>query len=65
MTLTRGIAMPLDTNNATCHTQGPDTWHFYFYFQKIKKKLKKNQKNHILTCGTLTNDVSQLRLKGT
>jgi len=28
------------TDNATCHTQGLDTWYFYFFFQKIKKKLK-------------------------
>jgi len=28
--------------NATCHTQGLDTWHFYFYFSKIfNKKFKK------------------------
>jgi len=32
MTLTRGIAVPHGTDNATCHTQGPDTWHFYLYF---------------------------------
>jgi len=36
---------------------------------KIKKKikifLKKNQKNHRLTRGTLTNGVNQLCLKGT
>jgi len=57
MTLARGIAMPRGTNNATCHIHRPDTWHFFF--QKIQKK---NQK---LTRGTLTNDVSQLRLKGT
>jgi len=39
--LTRGIAMPRDTNNATCHTQRLDTWHF---FQKIKKKIKNFKK---------------------
>jgi len=39
MTLTR------DIDNVTCHTQGLDTWHFYFYFQKIKKKLKEIKKN--------------------
>jgi len=53
---------------------------FLIFFQKIKKnqkikkkikKLKKQilkkkiQKNHRLTRGTLTNGVSQLRLKGT
>jgi len=32
--------------------------------KKIKMKIKKS-KNHRLTRGTLTNDVSQLRLKGT
>jgi len=26
--LTRGITMPRGTDNATCHTQGLDTWHF-------------------------------------
>ena len=32
--LTRG------TENATCHTQGRDTWHFYYYFfKKFKKKI--------------------------
>jgi len=62
--LTRGITMPRDTDNAMCHTQGLDTWHLYFFFQKIKKEIKKNQKNHRLTRGTLTNGVSQLCLKG-
>jgi len=46
---------------------------FIFIFKKFKKiinfkkikKIKKNQKNHKLTRGTLTNDVNQLRLKGT
>jgi len=53
---------------------------FSFFFQKIQKKIqkilkilrilkkikkiKKNSKNHILTRGTLTNNASQLRLKG-
>ena len=40
--------------NATCHTQRPDTWHFYFF----AKKNNNNKKNHILICGTLTNVVS-------
>jgi len=40
--------MPRVTDNATCHTQGLDTWHFY-YFLKLKKfkkikNLKKNKK---------------------
>jgi len=39
VTLTRGITMPRGTDNATCHTQGLDTWHFYLF---ILKKLKKN-----------------------
>jgi len=74
VTLTLGITMPRGTDNATCHTQGLDTWHFYF-LKKIKNKIKnkkkfkivfkKNQKNHRLTRGTLTNGVSQLCLKGT
>jgi len=34
--LTRDIAMPCGTDNAMCHTQGPDTWHFYFFFSKKK-----------------------------
>jgi len=38
VTLTCGIAMPRDTDNATCHTQGFDTWNFYFYFSKFFKK---------------------------
>jgi len=43
--LTRGIAMSRDTNNATCHTQDLETWHFYFlFFKKLKKKLKKIKK---------------------
>jgi len=46
MTLTRGIAMLRDTDNATCHTHQPDTWHFILFFQKIKKKLKKSKKSH-------------------
>jgi len=65
VTLTRGITMPRGTDNATCHT-----WHFYFLFfknfkkkLKLKKKLKfflkRNQKIHRLTRGTLTNGVSQ------
>jgi len=33
--LTRGIVMLRGTDNATCHTQRLDTWHFYFYFKKI------------------------------
>jgi len=37
VTLTRGIAMPRDTDNVTCHTQRPDTWYFYFIFLKFKK----------------------------
>ena len=40
MTLTRGIAMPRGTDNAMCHTQGLDTWHFYLFFSKIKNKKK-------------------------
>jgi len=44
VTLTRGIAMPRGTNNATCHTQGLDTWHFEFFLKKIKKKSKKFKK---------------------
>jgi len=32
MTLTRDITMPRDTDNATCHTQGLDTWHFILFF---------------------------------
>jgi len=44
VTLTRGIAMPRGTDNATCHTQETDTWHFYFYFQKKLKKIKKLKK---------------------
>jgi len=62
MTLTRSIAMPRDTDNATCHkidlTRG-----IFNFFSKNLKKIKK--KNHRLTRGTLTNDVSQLRLQGT
>jgi len=72
----RGIAMPRGINNATCHTQELNTWHFLFLFQKNLKKFKKNlkkifkkflknKKNQRLTRGTLTNDVSQLCLKGT
>ena len=43
---------------------------FFFKIKKIKKLkkinfFKKNQKNHRLTRGTLTNGVSQLCLKGT
>jgi len=38
VTLTRGIAMSRGTDNATCHTHGLDTWHFYFFFQKNFKK---------------------------
>jgi len=37
------LTMPRGTDNATCHTQGLDTWHFYFFLKKIlkiKKKLK-------------------------
>jgi len=43
--LTRGIAMSRGTDNVMCHTQGLDTWHFYFIFKKLKKKLKKIKKN--------------------
>jgi len=40
-TMPHGITMPRGTDNATCHTQGLDTWHFYFYFLKnLKKKFK-------------------------
>jgi len=35
------------------------------FLKKKLKKIKKNQKNHRLTRGTLTNGVSQLYLKGT
>jgi len=52
VTLTLGIAMPRGTDNATCHTQGSDTWHFYFFFKKfkkIKKILKKSKKNQKTT----------------
>ena len=35
VTLTRGITMSRDTDNAMWHTQGLDTWHFYFYFFKF------------------------------
>jgi len=35
VTLTCGVGMPCDTDNATCYTQGLGTWHFYFFFQKI------------------------------
>jgi len=28
VTLARGITMSRGTDNATCHTQGLDTWHF-------------------------------------
>jgi len=69
VTLTRGIAMPRDTNNATCHTQGPDKWHFIFFkkSKKIKKnqKNKKNKKNPQTNTWYVINDVSQLRLKDT
>jgi len=34
VTLTRGITMPRGTDNATCHTQGLDTWHFFLIFFK-------------------------------
>jgi len=44
MTLTSGIKMPRGTNNATCHTHGPDTWHLDF-FQIILKKFKKLKKS--------------------
>ena len=50
--LTHGIAMPRGTDNATCHTQGLDTWHFYIFLKKVKKKLKfkkKSKKPHIDT----------------
>jgi len=43
--LTHGIAMPRGTDNATCHTQGLDTWHFYIFLKKVKKKLKNLKKN--------------------
>jgi len=49
-----------------CHVSHRDlTRDIFIYF--FKKKLiffKKNQKNHRLTRGTLTNGVSQLCLKG-
>jgi len=35
VTLTCGITMPRGTDNATCHTQGLDTWHIYLFFLKI------------------------------
>jgi len=38
------MASHSDTDNATCHTQRFDTWHFLFFFQKKFKKFKKNQK---------------------
>jgi len=42
VTLTRGITMPRGTDNATCHTQGLDTWHFFILKKKLKKlKIKK------------------------
>jgi len=44
MTLTRGIAMSRGTDNATCHTQRPDTWHFFFKKLKKLKKIKKIKK---------------------
>ena len=59
MTLARGIAMPRGPDNATCHTQGPDTRHLFFFSKNLKKL-----KNHRLTRGTLTNDIIQLVGKG-
>jgi len=31
-----------DTDNATCHTQGLDTWNFFILFFKKLKDFKKN-----------------------
>jgi len=56
MTLTRDIAMSRDIDNATCHTHGPDMWHFLFFFSKLKK----NKKKHRLTGDTLTNGIEAL-----
>jgi len=44
VTLTRDIVMPCGTDNATYHTEGLDTWHFFF-FKNFLKKFKKKSKN--------------------